>query len=81
MSSNYSSEWLLPSNLLFFPEHVWATFKQKWARYLIDFKEEVTPENMVAKMKAILHSMQGSLNNVANSIYEPLKTVMEGTMV
>jgi len=36
---------------------------------------------MVAKMKAILHSMQGSLNNVANSIYEPLKTVMEGTMV
>ena len=48
---------------------------------MLEHKAEVNPENMVEKMKGILQVMQPRLLNVADSIYEPLKTVLEGTMV
>ena len=48
---------------------------------MLEHKAEVNPENMVERMKGILQVMQPRLLNVADSIYEPLKTVLEGTMV
>ena len=60
-------------------EHVWGIFKAKWATYLLENKDLVTPANAEWHITQLLNNI--NFGNCSHRVFEPMWTVLNGSQV